>query len=169
MVSQPESLMIFDTTLRDGEQAPGCSMTQPEKLRVARALADLGVDVIVAGFPAASRGDWESVNAVAREVEGATICGLARCNRDDIELAAKALRDAPRHRIHVFLATSAIHRQYKLNMAEEQILKTAVEGVKMARDLCEDVEFSPEDASRTELEFLAQVVEAAIDAGATTV
>ncbi len=117
------------------------------------------MDVIEAGFPAASRGDWESVNSVAREVQGAIICGLARCNKDDIELAAKALKDAPKHRIHVFLATSAIHRQYKLNMAEEQIIKTAVEGVKMARDLCEDVEFSPEDASRTELEFLAQVVE----------
>ena len=128
-------MLIFDTTLRDGEQSPGCSMTRPEKLRVARALAELGVDVIEAGFPAASRGDWESVNAVAREVEGAIICGLARCNTDDIELAAKALKDAPKHRIHVFLATSAIHRQYKLNMAEEQILKTAVEGVKIAREL----------------------------------
>src|SRR5215475_5359171 len=168
-MANPERVLIFDTTLRDGEQAPGCSMTQPEKLRVARSLAELGVDVIEAGFPAASRGDWESVNAVAREVEGATICGLARCNREDIELAAKALRDAPQHRIHVFLATSAIHRQYKLNMAQEEILRTAVEGVKIARGFCEDVEFSPEDASRTELEFLAQVVEAAIDAGATTV
>src|SRR6186713_1600760 len=164
-----ERVMIFDTTLRDGEQSPGCSMAQPEKLRIARALAELGVDVIEAGFPAASRGDWESVNSVGREVEGAIICGLARCNKDDIELAAKAVKDAQRHRIHVFLATSAIHRQYKLNMAEEQIIKTAVEGVKIARGFCEDVEFSPEDASRTELEFLAQVVEAAIDAGATTV
>jgi 2-isopropylmalate synthase len=169
MAPNPEQVLIFDTTLRDGEQAPGCSMTQAEKLRVARALADLGVDIIEAGFPAASRGDWESVNAVAREIHGPTICGLARCNREDIELAAKALRDAPKHRIHVFLATSAIHRQYKLNMAEEQILKAAVEGVRIARDLCEDVEFSPEDASRTELEFLAQVVEAVIDAGASTV
>ncbi len=169
MAPNPDQVLIFDTTLRDGEQAPGCSMTRPEKLRVARALAELGVDVIEAGFPAASRGDWESVNAVAREVEGAIVCGLARCNKDDIELAAKALKDAPKHRIHVFLATSAIHRQYKLNMAEEQILKTAVEGVKIARSFCDDVEFSPEDASRTELEFLAQVVEAAIDAGATTV
>jgi 2-isopropylmalate synthase len=169
MSPNPDQVLIFDTTLRDGEQSPGCSMTRDEKLRVARALAELGVDVIEAGFPAASRGDWESVNAVAREVEGATICGLARCNRDDIELAAKALRDAPRHRLHVFLATSAIHRQYKLNMAQEQIIRTAVEGVKIARDLCEDVEFSPEDASRTELEFLAQVVEAVIEAGATTV
>src|SRR5882672_3767695 len=140
MNSQPESLIVLDTTLRDGEQSPGCSMTQPEKLRIARQLAELGVDVIEAGFPAASRGDWESVNAVAREVQGATICGLARCNREDIELAARALQDAPRHRIHVFLATSAIHRQYKLNMAEEEILRTAVEGVKTAREFCEDVE-----------------------------
>ena len=169
MTSNADRVMIFDTTLRDGEQAPGCSMTQPEKLRVAKALADLGVDVIEAGFPAASPGDWESVHSVAREVEGPIICGLARCTRDDIEKAARALRPAPKHRIHVFLATSAIHRQYKLNMAKEEIIRSAVEGVKMARDLCEDVEFSPEDASRTELEFLAQVVEAVIDAGATTV
>src|SRR3954463_5998396 len=164
-----ERVMIFDTTLRDGEQSPGCSMAQPEKLRIARALADLGVDIIEAGFPAASRGDWESVNAVAREVQGPIICALARCHREDIALAARALKDAPRHRIHVFLATSAIHRQYKLNMAQEEILRTAVDGVKLARELCEDVAFSPEDASRTELEFLAQVVEAAIEAGASTV
>jgi 2-isopropylmalate synthase len=144
-------------------------MTQPEKLRVAKALTDLGVDVIEAGFPAASPGDWESVHSVAREVEGPIICGLARCTRDDIEKAARALRPAPKHRIHVFLATSAIHRQYKLNMAKEEIIRSAVEGVKIAREYCEDVEFSPEDASRTELEFLAQVVEAVIDAGATTV
>jgi 2-isopropylmalate synthase len=169
MAPNPDRVLIFDTTLRDGEQAPGCSMTQPEKLRVARALAELGVDVIEAGFPAASRGDWESVNAVAREVQGPIVCGLARCNREDIELAARALKDASRHRIHVFLATSAIHRQYKLNMAQEEILRTAIEGVRIARELCDDVEFSPEDASRTELEFLAQVVEAAIEAGARTV
>jgi len=169
MVTPPDPIIIFDTTLRDGEQSPGCSMARAEKLRVARALAELGVDVIEAGFPAASRGDWESVNAVAREVQGSVICALARCNREDIELAAQALRDAPRHRLHVFLATSAIHRQYKLNMAQEEILKLAVEAVRIARDLCADVEFSPEDASRTELEFLAQVVEAVIDAGATTV
>jgi 2-isopropylmalate synthase len=168
-MSHRERVMIFDTTLRDGEQSPGCSMAQPEKLRVARALADLGVDVIEAGFPAASRGDWESVNAVAREVQGPIICGLARCNRGDIELVAKAITPAAKKRIHVFLATSAIHRQFKLNMAQEEIIKMAVEGVKIARDLAEDVEFSPEDASRTELDFLTQVVEAVIDAGATTV
>src|SRR5581483_2932213 len=115
MAPHPDRVLIFDTTLRDGEQSPGCSMTRPEKLRVARALAELGVDVIEAGFPAASRGDFESVNAVAREVQGPVICGLARCNRSDIELAADALRDAPRRRLHVFLATSAIHREHKLN------------------------------------------------------
>ena len=169
MLTAPEPVIIFDTTLRDGEQSPGCSMARAEKLRVARALAELGVDVIEAGFPAASRGDWESVNAVAREVQGAVICALARCNREDIELAAQALREAPRHRLHVFLATSAIHRQHKLNMAQDEILRLAVDAVRIARDLCADVEFSPEDASRTELEFLAQVVEAVIDAGATTV
>src|SRR6204780_834773 len=164
-----DRVLIFDTTLRDGEQAPGCSMTQPEKLRVARALAELGVDIIEAGFPAASRGDWEAVNAVAREVSGPVICGLARCSREDIELAARALTDAPRHRLHVFLATSAIHRQHKLHMAQEEILRLAVEGVSIAREYCDDVEFSPEDASRTELDFLAQVVEAVVTAGATTI
>jgi len=165
----PDRVIIFDTTLRDGEQSPGCSMTPEEKLRVARALAELGVDVIEAGFPAASRGDWESVNSIARQVNGPVICGLARCNRDDIEKAWTAVRDAARPRIHVFLATSAIHREHKLNMAKEEILRTAAEGVRLARTLCEDVEFSPEDASRTELDFLTEVVQAAVDAGATTI
>ena len=168
-MADPNRVLIFDTTLRDGEQSPGCSMTQPEKLRVAKALADLGVDVIEAGFPIASRGDWEAVNLVAREVRGPIIAGLARCNRDDIAAAWRALKDAARPRIHVFLATSAIHREHKLNMAKAQIVQTAIEGVTFARSLCADVEFSPEDASRTELEFLAQVVEAAIEAGATTI
>jgi len=145
-MTDPNRVLIFDTTLRDGEQSPGCSMTQPEKLRLAKALADLGVDVIEAGFPIASRGDWESVNLVAREVRGPIIAGLARCTREDIDTAWCALKDAARPRIHVFLATSAIHRQYKLNMAKEQIIQTAVEGVAFARSLCADVEFSPEDA-----------------------
>ena len=164
-----DRVKIFDTTLRDGEQSPGCSMSLPEKLRIARALAELGVDVIEAGFPAASRGDWESVQTIAREVKGPIICGLARCNRDDIEKAYGAIKDAPRHRLHVFLATSAIHREHKLNMAKGEILKAAVEGVRLARSLAADVEFSPEDASRTELEFLAEVVSAVIAAGATTI
>lgn len=162
-------VLIFDTTLRDGEQSPGCSMTLPEKLRIARALADLGVDIIEAGFPVASKGDWESVNTIAREVQGPVIAGLARCNAEDIDLCWKAVKDAAKPRIHVFLATSAIHRQYKLNMAKEEIIKTAVAGVRHARALCADVEFSTEDASRTELEFLAEVVEAVVAAGATTI
>src|SRR5438034_3843092 len=162
-------VLIFDTTLRDGEQSPGCSMTQPEKLRVAKALAELGVDVIEAGFPIASRGDWEAVNLVAREVRGPIIAGLARCNRDDIDTAWGALRGAARPRIHVFLATSAIHREYKLNMAKEEIVRRAVEGVERARGYCDDIEFSPEDAARTELDFLAEVVERVVEAGATTV
>ena len=165
----PNRVIIFDTTLRDGEQSPGCSMTPPEKLRLAKALADLGVDVIEAGFPAASRGDWESVQAIAREVKGPVICGLARCNRDDIDKAYGAIKDARRHRIHVFLATSAIHREHKLNMAKDEILRAAVESVRYAKSLSDDIEFSPEDASRTELDFLAEVVAAAIEAGATTI
>lgn len=162
-------VVIFDTTLRDGEQAPGCSMTLNEKLRVAAALTELRVDVIEAGFPAASPGDFEAVQRIAREVSGATICGLARCIPSDIERAWEALKDAESPRIHVFVATSQIHREHKLNMAKEEILRTAVESVKMARDLCDDVDFSPEDAARTEVEFLTEVVEAAIEAGATTV
>jgi 2-isopropylmalate synthase len=169
MNTDPNRVLIFDTTLRDGEQSPGCSMTQPEKLRVARALADLGVDVIEAGFPAASRGDFEAVNAVAREVQGPVIAALARCTRPDIEQAARALEPATNRRLHVFLATSAIHRQYKLNMAQDEIVRSAVEAVQIAREYCDDVEFSPEDASRTELDFLARVVEATIAAGATTI
>jgi len=135
----PNRVLIFDTTLRDGEQSPGCSMTQPEKLRLARALAELGVDVIEAGFPVASPGDWEAVHEIAREVRGPIIAGLARCNREDIDKAWSAVKVAARPRIHVFLATSAIHREHKLGMAKEQIVHTAVEGVKYARSLCEDI------------------------------
>jgi 2-isopropylmalate synthase len=164
-----DRLIIFDTTLRDGEQSPGASMNLAEKLQVAHALKDLGVDVIEAGFPIASPGDFESVQAIAREVEGPVICGLARCNPEDIDRAGKALRDCPRARIHVFLATSAIHREFKLKMAKEEIVKRAVEGVKRARGYCADIEFSPEDAARTELDFLAEVVERVVEAGATTV
>src|SRR5204863_6014780 len=164
-----DRLTIFDTTLRDGEQSPGASMNLAEKLEVARALADLGVDVIEAGFPIASPGDFEAVQAIARQVHGPTICGLARCNNADIDRAWEALRDAPKPRIHVFLATSAIHREFKLHMAKDEILRRAVEGVKRAKAYCADVEFSPEDAARTELDFLAEVVDKAIAAGATTV
>ena len=164
-----ERIRIFDTTLRDGEQAPGCSMTLREKLRIAEALAELNVDIIEAGFPAASPGDFESVKAVADANFGPVICGLARCNAQDIEKVHAAVKGAERHRIHVFVATSQIHREHKLKMAKEEIIKSAVGAVTMARELCDDVEFSPEDASRTELSYLAEVVSAAIEAGATTV
>jgi 2-isopropylmalate synthase len=164
-----DRVIIFDTTLRDGEQAPGCSMTLREKLRVAAALNDLKVDVIEAGFPAASPGDFESVQAIASEIHGPTICGLARCHPDDIEKVAAAVKPAESQRIHVFLATSEIHREYKLHMAKEEIIRRAVAGVQQAKSLCAQVEFSPEDASRTEPAFLADVVAAVIEAGVTTV
>ncbi len=162
-------IRIFDTTLRDGEQAPGCSMTLSEKLRVAKALSELNVDIIEAGFPAASPGDFESVKEIADRNFGPTICGLARCNPEDIQKVHDAVKGASNHRIHVFVATSAIHREHKLKMAKEEIIKSAVGAVTMARELVDDVEFSPEDASRTELAYLAEVVTAAIEAGATTV
>jgi 2-isopropylmalate synthase len=165
----PRRIVIFDTTLRDGEQSPGCSMNLEEKLEVAQALVDLGVDVIEAGFPIASPGDFEAVREIARTVRGSTICGLARCNDKDIDRAWEALRDAPDARIHVFLATSAIHREFKLRMDKDEIVRRAVEGVKRAKGYCENIEFSPEDAARTEPDFLCAVVEAAINAGATTV
>lgn len=167
--SSVDRIRIFDTTLRDGEQAPGCSMTVSEKLRVAKALSELNVDIIEAGFPAASPGDFESVKAIAERNLGPVICGLARCNAADIEKVHAAVKGADNHRIHVFVATSAIHREYKLKMAKEEIIKSAVNAIQMARELCDDVEFSPEDASRTELSYLAEVVAAAIEAGATTV
>ncbi len=165
-----DTVTIFDTTLRDGEQSPGCSMTMPEKLKIAEALVELGVDVIEAGFPIASPGDFEAVRAVAQQFgDRATICGLARCRREDIERAAEALKGIAKPRIHVFLATSPIHRQFKLKMAEQEIVRAAVEHVELARSFCDNIEFSPEDAARTELPFLCEVVEKAIAAGATTV
>jgi 2-isopropylmalate synthase len=167
-VTDPNRVVIFDTTLRDGEQSPGCSMNLAEKLEMARALCDLGVDVIEAGFPIASPGDFESVRAIARTVQGPIIAGLARCNTADIDRAAEAVNDSARPRIHVFLATSAIHREFKLKMTREDIIRRTVEGVTRARGYVEDVEFSPEDAARTEMDFLAEVVEKAVEAGATT-
>ena len=162
-------IIIFDTTLRDGEQSPGASMNLAEKMEVAQALAELGVDVIEAGFPIASPGDFLAVQKVAQSIRGPIICGLARCRDADIDRAWEALKDAERPRIHVFLATSAIHREHKLRMSKEDIIRRAVEGVRRAAGYCSDIEFSPEDAARTEMDFLCQVVEAAIDAGATTV
>jgi len=169
IMADDNRLIIFDTTLRDGEQSPGASMNLTEKLEIAQALKDLGVDIIEAGFPIASPGDFEAVQAIARQVEGPTICGLARCNAGDIDRAWEALRECPKPRIHVFLATSAIHREFKLRMAKEEIVRRAVESVRRAKEYCDDIEFSPEDAARTELDFLTEVVEKAIEAGATTV
>ncbi len=164
-----ETVKIFDTTLRDGEQAPGCSMNLDEKLKVAKALESLNVDVIEAGFAAASPGDFESVSAIADSIKSSTVCSLARCNINDIDKAWNALKHAKKSRIHVFVATSEIHRKFKLQMAKEEIIAKAVEGVSYARSLCDEIEFSPEDASRTELEFLSEVVLAAINAGATII
>jgi len=167
--NEPRQITIFDTTLRDGEQSPGCSMNLDEKLEVAQALADLGVDVIEAGFPITSVGDFEAVREIAASVSGATICGLARCHQRDIDRAWEALKGGEDVRIHVFLATSAIHREFKLKMDKAEIIRRAVEGVTRAKSFCDNIEFSPEDAARTEIDFLCQVVEAAINAGATTV
>jgi len=164
-----ERVLIFDTTLRDGEQSPGCSMNVNQKLRLARTLAGLGVDIIEAGFAAASPRDFEAVEQVARQVQGPTICALARCNEKDITLAARALAAAPKRRLHVFIATSPIHRRHKLNMDCKAVLERAVQGVRLAREFSTDVEFSAEDAIRTEPEFLAEVMAAVIAAGATTI
>jgi 2-isopropylmalate synthase len=163
-------IIIFDTTLRDGEQCPGASMNLREKLEVARQLARLKVDVIEAGFPVISDGDFASVHAIAREIKGPVIAGLARCVARDIDAAGEAIKPAgKRGRIHVFLATSRIHREFKLGKAQDEILRLAVEGVKRAKSFVDNVEFSPEDGSRTEPEFLIQVCKAAIAAGATTI
>jgi 2-isopropylmalate synthase len=164
-----KKLVIFDTTLRDGEQCPGASMNKLEKLEIARQLALLGVDVIEAGFPVASPGDFESVSQIAREIKGATIAGLARAVEKDIDLAAKATEKAEFPRIHIFLATSKTHRDYKLKKSKEEILEQAAKMVAYARRFCDDIEFSPEDASRTEPEFLCQVTMEVVKAGARTV
>ena len=159
---------VFDTTLRDGEQSPGCSMNQQEKLRLAHQLDRLGVDVIEAGFPIASDGDFESVKAIAEVVRRPIIAGLARASRPDIERAWEALKHASRPRIHVFLATSDIHLQYKLRITRDQCVAQAREAVNLAKSLCDDVEFSPEDATRTDPDFLCRVLDAVVEAGATT-
>ncbi len=162
-------VLIFDTTLRDGEQAPGASMNDKEKLEIAFALERLGVDIIEAGFPIASKGDFKAVSTVAKHIKKPIICGLARCVKKDIDAAYGAIKGARRPRIHVFLATSKIHRQFKLKMSEAQILDLAIESVKYAKKKIFDIEFSPEDAARTEKDFLYKVLEGAIKAGAATV
>jgi 2-isopropylmalate synthase len=162
-------ITIFDTTLRDGEQSPGCSMNLEEKLLIARRLDRLGVDVIEAGFPIASEGDFQAVQAVAREVRRPIIAALARASSGDIDRAWEAIRGAQRPRIHTFLATSDIHLQYKLKKSREEALQQAGEAVRYARTLCDDVEFSPEDATRSDPTFLCRVLQKVVDAGATTV
>lgn len=164
-----DKLVIFDTTLRDGEQSPGASMTLEEKLRIAKSLERMRVDVIEAGFAIASPGDFESVKAVASLIKDSTVCSLARAKKEDIARAGEALEPAARKRIHTFIATSPIHMKYKLQQTPEEVLRDAVAAVRYARQFTDDVEFSCEDASRTEMEFMVRVVEAVIDAGATTV
>ncbi len=168
-MSDLRNIVIFDTTLRDGEQSPGASMNLQEKLEVAQALVDLGVNVIEAGFPIASPGDFEAVREIASQFQGPQVCGLARASEQDIDRAWEALKHSSNPRIHVFLATSAIHREFKLKMSEDEIIARAVEGVTRAKKYCQNIEFSPEDAARTEPDFLCRVVEAVIAAGATTV
>jgi 2-isopropylmalate synthase len=160
---------IFDTTLRDGEQSPGCSMTVPEKLQLARKLVELGVDILEAGFPIASEGDFEAVDAVSREFSWVQVAALARANRLDVERAAASLKNARRPRIHTFLATSEIHLKYKLKKSQQQILDEAVEAVELARKYTDDVEFSAEDATRTDWDYLEKVSRAVVAAGARTV
>ncbi len=163
-----ERLIIFDTTLRDGEQSPGASMTKEEKVRIAWQLERMGVDVIEAGFPAASNGDFEAVKAVADAVKESVVCGLARAIEADIRRAGEALQGAQSARIHTFIATSPIHMKNKLRMAPEQVIEQAIKAVKWARQYTDNVEFSPEDAGRSEIDFLCQILEAVINAGATT-
>jgi 2-isopropylmalate synthase len=167
-MSDDKRVLIFDTTLRDGEQAPGCSMNLEEKLVLARQLAKLGVDVIEAGFPIASQGDFDAVRSVAKEVRGPIICGLARTGAQDIDRAWEALQGAERPRIHTFIATSPIHMEHKLRKSPAEVLEEVGRAVERARGYCADVEFSPEDATRSEWDFLVQVCSRAVEAGAST-
>jgi 2-isopropylmalate synthase len=164
-----DRLIIFDTTMRDGEQSPGASMTREEKLHIGKQLERMRVDVIEAGFPAASNGDFESVRAVAQAVKDSVVCGLARASDSDVRRAGEAVKPANASRIHTFIATSPIHMERKLRMSPDQVLEQAVRSVKLARSLCEDVEFSPEDAGRSEIDYLCRIIEATIDAGASTI
>src|SRR3989441_1034614 len=161
-------ITIFDTTLRDGEQSPGCSMTPAEKVRLARQIERLGADIIEAGFPIASAGEVESVRAVAEEIRGVKIAALARAKEPDILAAGKALRGAAHPVLHMFLATSGIHLKWKLKLTPEEALKQAVEGIKLAKALVSEVEVSAEDATRTDYRYLREVLQATFEAGATT-
>jgi 2-isopropylmalate synthase len=165
----PNRVIIFDTTLRDGEQSPGASMNLEEKLQIAELLEEMGVDVIEAGFPIASNGDFQAVNEIAKVVRDSTVCGLARSARGDIERAGEALKPAERKRIHTFISTSPLHMKYKLQMEPDEVHAAVTDSVSFARNFTDDVEWSPEDGSRTEHDFLCRTVEAAIEAGATTI
>ncbi|MCC7328350.1 MAG: 2-isopropylmalate synthase, partial [Burkholderiales bacterium] len=164
-----DKLIIFDTTLRDGEQSPGASMTKEEKLRIAKQLEKLRVDVIEAGFAASSDGDFEAIKAIAAAVRDSTVCSLARTNDRDIQRAADAIAAAPRKRIHTFIATSPLHMKVKLRMSPEEVHEQARLAVRFARNLVDDVEFSPEDGYRSDIDFLCRVLETAIDEGARTI
>src|ERR1700679_865943 len=168
-MSSSNQIVFFDTTLRDGEQSPGCTMHHAEKLRMAHQLAALGVDIIEAGFAIASDGDSASIKAIAKEVSGARIASLARCKREDIEAAARAVEPAAKNRIHVFLASSDLHLQAKLKITREQALEQVGEAVRLARSFVDDVEFSTEDGTRSDLDFLIKMVEVAVQAGAGTI
>ena len=167
--SEKDRVKIFDTTLRDGEQSPGISLNKQEKLEIAHQLARLGVDIIEAGFPITSPGDFEAVQAIAREVHGPVICGLARTGKQDIDAAWNAVKDSERPRIHTFIATSDIHIERKLQTTREDVKGQARAAVAHARQYTDDVEFSPEDGSRSDVEFMAEVIQIAIDEGATTI
>ena len=168
-VMPQDKLLIFDTTLRDGEQSPGASMRLTEKVRIAKQLEMLRVDIIEAGFAIASEGDFAAIQAVAKVIKESVVCSLARANPADIDRAAEAIKPAPRQRIHTFIATSPIHMRYKLKLSEKEVMEQAVSAVKRARNLCDDVEFSCEDAGRSKVDFMCQVIEKAIDAGASTI
>ncbi len=167
--NESNRVIIFDTTMRDGEQSPGASMNLEEKMRIAQVLEEMGVDVIEAGFPVASRGDFEAVHEIAKTVRGSTVCGLSRAVRGDIELTAEAIRPAPRGRIHTFISTSPLHMRFKLQMEPEDVHQAVIDSVRFARRFTDDVEWSCEDGSRSDHDFLCRCVEAAIDAGARTV
>src|SRR2546426_2748956 len=164
-----DRLTIFDTTLRDGEQSPGASMTREEKMRIAKQLERLKVDVIEAGFPASSNGDFAAVKAIANAIKDSTVCGLARANEQDVRRAGEALKGAKSGRVHTFIASSPIHMKMKLRMSPDQVLEQAVKAVRWAREYTDTVEFSPEDAGRSEIDFLCRILEATIAAGARTV
>jgi 2-isopropylmalate synthase len=165
----PDQIVFFDTTLRDGEQSPGCTMHHDEKLRMAHQLRDLGVDILEAGFAIASEGDFDAVQTIAREVTGTRIASLARCRREDIDAAGRAIQPAKSNRIHIFLASSDLHLEYKLRISREQALDQTVESVKQALTYTEDVEFSTEDGTRTDPDFLVKMITVAVQAGATTI